>query len=166
MRRPLTLLALCALLAGCGGGGATTNTKTAVATTPPNPTAELEQAVRTALQQNAKVSDYVLEHNAIPSWASQSTAGPVLAGMRGSAAQRKTGHVTVRVLSDRVEIHSIHLDPSYASATANVTERSRVVPYRHGRALGKPVAGNEHAHFVLHRVGNRTTFVVWKVAPA
>jgi hypothetical protein len=165
MRRLLPLLAVCALLAGCGGSAAHRPSPSTTNTATPNPTAQLEQAVRTALQANARASDYVLEHNTIPSWAGQSTVGPALAGMRGSAAQRRTGHITVRVLSSEVQVHSINLDPSYTTATANVTERSRVVPYRNGRALGKAVVGNERARFELHRVGNGTAFVVWKVAP-
>ncbi len=168
MRRALLILTACALLAGCGGAAHRTTTPitTSTTTTAPDAAARLEQAVRTALQENAKVSDYVLEHNTIPSWARQSTAGPALAGMRGSAAQRRTGHVTVRVLSSEVQVHSVSIDPSYTDATANVTERSRVVPYRNGRALGKAITGNERARFELHRLGNGATFVVWKVAPA
>ena len=163
--RPLTLLGACLILAGCGGAAHNTTTTTAPKSTVSlNATAQLEQAIRAALQQNARVSDYVLEHNAIPSWAEKSTDGPALAGMRGSAAQRRTGHITVRVISDEVQVRSIDLDPSYTTATADVTERSRVVPYRNGRALGKPVSGHEHAQFELHRVGGSTTFVVWKVA--
>lgn len=160
-------LAVCAVVAGCGSNStpktaATTTTTTTVA----NPTAQLEQAVRRVLTANARVSDYVLEHNAIPSYASESTSGPALAGMRGSAAQRKTGHINVRVLSDKVEVVSIELDPSFATATARVTERSSVVPYRNGRALGKPVHATEKARFVLHRLGSGSRFVVWSVASA
>lgn len=168
MRRALTALLACALLAGCGGAshhatGTTANTTTA--TTAADSTTQLEQAVRTALQQNAKVSDYVLEHNAIPPWARQSTAGPALSGMQGSAAQRSSGHITVHVLSDVVQVETVNLAPSYATATANVTERSRVVPLRNGHRLGKAVVGNEHAQFTLHRAGG-TTFVVWSVGRA
>jgi hypothetical protein len=167
MTRTLIALAVCALLAGCDSStspktAATTTTTTKVA----NPAAQLEQAVRSALAANSRVSDYVLEHNAIPSYALESTSGPALAGMRGSAAQRKTGHITVRVLSDKVEVLSIELDPSFATATARVTEQSNVVPYRKGRALGKPVHAAEKARFVLHRVGSGSRFVVWSVASA
>ncbi len=168
MSRASILLIGCALLAGCGsttGHHASPTTSTAVAPTP-DPAAQLEQAVRTALQANARVSDYVLEHNAIPAGAAQSTAGPALAGMRGSAAQRKSGHITVHVLSNEVEIHSITLAPTYATATAIVTDRSRVVPYRRGRAVGKAITSKEQVRFELHRLGSGTTFVVWSVAAA
>lgn len=168
MRRTLPMLLACLLIAGCGGAGshtASTTTTSTTTTMPVNATAQLEQAVRTALQQNAKVSDYVLEHNAIPPWARQSTSGPALSGMRGSAAQRSSGHITVRVLSDDVKVESIDLAPSYASATADVTERSRVVPLRKGHRLGKAVVGNEHAQFTLHRASGMT-FVVWSIGRA
>jgi hypothetical protein len=167
MRRPFIVLLACALLAGCGASHGTTSTTkpNTRATTTTNPTAQLEQEVRAALQQNAKVSDYVLEHNAIPTWARRSTAGPALSGMRGSATQRRSGRITVHVLSDDVQVESISLAPSYSTATANVTERSRVVPFRDGHRLGKAVVGNEHARFTLHRTGG-TTFVVWSVGQA
>jgi hypothetical protein len=168
MRRALPALLACAVLAGCGGAShnTTSTTKESPTTaTPTTTTAQLEQAVRTALQQNAKVSDYVLEHNTIPAWARQSTDGPALSGMRGSAAQRHSGHITVHVLSDVVQVETINLAPSYATATADVTERSRVVPLRNGHRLGKAVVGNEHARFTLHRA-NGTTFVVWSIGRA
>jgi ABC-type uncharacterized transport system auxiliary subunit len=97
MRRALVALATCALLAGCGSSSTpktTATTTTMTTTTVANPTVQLEQSVRSALAANTRVSDYVLEHNAIPTYASESTSGPALAGMRGSAAQRKTGHIT------------------------------------------------------------------------
>lgn len=167
MKRALLILAGCMLLAGCGSGAHPTSvSSTSTATTTSNPTGQLQQAVRSALQENARVSDYVLERNAIPSWAGKSTAGPALAGMRGSAAQRRTGHLTVRVISNEVQVHSIDLDPSYATATATVTDRSRVLPYRNGRALGKEVKTTEKTRFELHRVGNTMSFVVWRVAQA
>jgi hypothetical protein len=167
MRRTLITLAGCALLAGCGSSSIPKTAATAKTTaTVANPASLLEQSVRSALVANARVSDYVLEHNAIPTYASESTSGPALAGMRGSAAQRKTGHISVRVLSDKVEVVSIELDPSFATATARVSERSSVVPYRKGRALGKPVHATEKARFVLHRVDSGSRFVVWSVASA
>jgi hypothetical protein len=168
MRRRLITLATCALLAGCGNGGGTTNkttsTKTA-STVKTSPTASLDQAAHTALEQNAKLSDYVLSHNVVPTWASQSTGGPALAGMRSSAEQRRAGKVRVRVLTSAVEIRSVQLDPSYLSATASVVERSRVRVYQHGRPVGGVRALNEPAQVQLHRIGDKSAFVVWKLAP-
>jgi hypothetical protein len=158
---------LCGLLAGCGGGSGTTGKTVSTApttSTQASPTAALEQAARAALEQNHTLSDYVLSHNAIPTWAAQSTAGPALAGMRSSAAQRRAGKVRVRVLTSAVEIRLVQLDPSYTSATASVVERSRVRVYQHGRAVGGVRALNEPARIELHRIGDKSAFVVWKLA--
>src|SRR5436309_364312 len=88
----VTLLAI----AGCGGGGdghSPTIARTGLAATAPkDDTTVLEQSVRAAVQQNARLSNYVLWHNAIPGWASQSTGGPALAALRASAAARRRRH--------------------------------------------------------------------------
>ncbi len=166
MRRALIPLAVCTLIAGCGGSSGSTRTtgRTTTPTPKASPTAALEQAAHSALEQNHTLSAYVLAHNAIPSWASQSTAGPALTAMRSSAAQRRAGRVEVRVLTSAVEIRSLHLDPSYASATASVVERSRVRVYQRGRAVGGVRSLNEPARVELRRVGNIPAFVVWKLA--
>lgn len=167
MRRPLLPFIACMFIAGCGGGSghatiaATTTTTAAVKA---SPTAELEHAARTAIEQNVRVSDYVLSHNTIPSWASQSTAGPALAGLRSSAAQRKKAKVRVRVLTSGVKIRSIHLNPSYLSATASTVYEGRVRVYKNGRPERRTIKLTEPSHVELHRVGNTTRFVVWKVA--
>jgi hypothetical protein len=166
MRRALITLALCTLIGGCGGGGQRETTSKTRSATTPNPTAQLGHAVRIAIEQNATVSDYVLWHNAIPSWASQSTAGPALAGMRGSAAQRKTGGLRVRVLTGEVTIRSVELNPSYLSATASVVEGSRVRVYKQGHPERRTIVLKEPAQIELHRIGDETKFVVWKLAPA
>ncbi len=167
MRRPLLPFIACMFIAGCGGGSghatiaATTTTTAAVKA---SPTAELEHAARTAIGQNARVSDYVLAHNTLPSWAPQSTAGPALAGLRSSAAQRKKAKVRVRVLTSGVKIRSIHLNPSYLSATASIVYEGRVRVYKNGRPERRTITLKEPSHVALHRVGNTTRFVVWKVA--
>lgn len=154
-------------IGGCGGAAqanrptasGTTSTSTAL-----DPATKLEGAVRAALRENARASDFVLEHNAIPRWASLSTTGPALAGMRTAAAQRRRAGVHVRVLSSSVQVHSVRLEPSYATARAMVIERSRVVVIDlKGRSLGKPKKLTEPALIELRRHDNKATFVVWKV---
>jgi len=164
MRPRLLTLVVCLFLAGCGdGSGHATVAATQTSTVPPSPAVALEQAARTAIEQNAKVSDYVLSNNAIPSWASQSTAGPALAGLRGSAAQRKAAKVRVRVLTSRVTIHSIQLNQSYLSATASIVYEGRVRVYKNGHPERRAIRLKEPAQVALHRIGNETRFVVWKL---
>jgi len=166
MRRALVTLAFCTLIAGCGGSGTTRTTERTTTSTPKvSPTAALENAAHSALEQNHTLSDYVLAHNSLPSWASQSTSGPAFAALRNAAAQRRSGKVRVRVLTSAVEIRSVQLDPSYLTASASVVERSRVRVYQHGRPVGGVRTLNEPARVELHRVGDKTAFVVWKLAP-
>lgn len=171
MRRLVALayimLAAALAIGGCGGAGQAnhrTASRTTSTSTTPDPATELEGAVRVALRDNAKASDFVLEHNTIPRWASLSTAGPALAGLRTAAAQRRKAGVRVRVLSSSVQVHSVRLEPSYLNATAMVTERSRVVVVDlKGRLLGKPRELTEPALIELRRHGDKAAFVVWKV---
>lgn len=157
----------CGLLAGCGGG-ATRQTATQRTTTnaasAPNPAAQLEGAVRTALNENGRLSTYVLWNNTIPSWASHSTRGPALAALAASAAGRQKEGVRVRSLSANSRIMAIQLDPSYSSATATVRNDERVALYRHGQRE-RTVTVDERDQIVLHRVGQTTRFVVWEVRP-
>ena len=171
MRRTLALAcimpAVALAVAGCGSA-AQANHRSASGTTststPPDPATKLEGVVRAALRENARASDFVLEHNAIPRWASLSTAGPALAGLRTAAAQRIRAGVHVRVLSSSVQVRSVSLEPSYSTARATVTERSWVVVIDlKGRSLGKPRRLTEPALIELRRRGSKATFVVWKV---
>jgi hypothetical protein len=163
---PIILLTACLVAAGCGGGTrpAATTRSTATLTTA-DPTAQLRQAVTRALAQSDQASLYVLWHDQVPGWAAQSTAGPALASMSQAAAHRRQGGIQVKVLSASTQIGSIEIDPSYLSAEAIVTERSRVVPYRGGRSLGHAVSLVEHARIELRREGSAIRFVVWKVTP-
>lgn len=163
----LTMLAAALAIGGCGGAAQTnhpTASRTTSTSTTPDPATKLEGAIRAALHENARVSDFVLEHNAIPRWAPRSTAGPALAGLRTAAAQRRRAGVHVRVLSSSVQVRSVRLEPSYLAASAMVTERSRVIVVNlKGRSLGKPTKLTEPALIELRRHGNKATFVVWKV---
>lgn len=124
---------------------------------------QLEAAVRRALRQNSQLSLYTLWHNSIPPWATQSTRGPALAELRRSASQRRKQGIEIKHLSGRLEIVSVHLDPSYLRATAVVTAHDRVRPYRGGRPLGRAIVSNERARVDLRRLGGKPIFVVWKL---
>lgn len=171
MRRGAVILVMCVALVGCGGGGAKpastgpTSSTATTSSTPASGQAALESAVRAALHENATLSDYVLSHNAVPVTAKRSTGGPALAALRSAAAHRKAGKVRVQLLSSTVEVRSVQLDPSFASATASVVERSRVRVYQHGRRVGGVRALNEPASVELHRDGDKSAFVVWKLSP-
>jgi hypothetical protein len=161
------MLAAALAIGGCGGAAQAnhrTASRTISTSMDPDPSTKLEAAIRAALRENARVSDFVLEHNAIPRWAPLSTAGPALAGLRTAAAQRRRAGVHVRVLGSSVQVRSVRLEPSYLTASATVTERSRVVVVDlKGRLLGKPRKLTEPALIELRRHGNKATFVVWKV---
>jgi hypothetical protein len=172
MRRltPHTTAVLVAALTVAGCGGSTTHTTTA-ASTPPTTTASrqatptvLEQAVRNALNMNGRLSLYVLRSNKIPSWASQSTGGPALAGLAASASTRQKQRVHVRSLSEHFQVLAIHLAPSYTLATATVQDRQRVVLYTRGRHA-RTTTVNERDRVVLHRGGQAARFIVWEVQP-
>lgn len=161
---PLPILFAILLLAGCGGGG---NGESA--TQPPRTAAEtgktdLVRAVRSAVRQNHRLSVYVLWNNRVPSWATRSTRGPALTGLRTAATDRRKRGIRVRLLSDRFQIVSIRLDPSYAQAAAIARGRQRVRPYHlNGKPAGRTVQLNERARIELRRLGRTNRFVVWRV---
>ena len=82
--RPLLLLAtVAALTAGCGGSNgstAATSSTDAKTTSTRASEATLKAAVRAAIRDNVQLLLYVLWHNQIPGWATQSTRGPALEG--------------------------------------------------------------------------------------
>jgi hypothetical protein len=171
MKRPLaiTVIAL-VLLAGCGSGKRTTPTVTSHATTAADSTqaspAVLQNAVRRAIEDDHRMSVRVLWTNDVPRHPT-ATAGPALANLRSSAAERRRRHVRVRLLSERFRILRIDLDPSYASATATVLDVQRVQrSHGNGKPRGKPVRLVERAHLVLRRSGTEPRFMVWKVTVA
>jgi len=167
--RPLVLLAaVAALAAGCGG--ARGNTAATTATTPGTDataarlSAEtLRAGVRVAISANVHLSTYVLWHNRIPAWATQSTQGPALKSLRSSAATRRKQGIQIKNLSGGYTISAITLAPSYATATAIVKSHQRVAPYKAGRRLGRAITEDDHARIQLRRIGSSRRFVVWQV---
>lgn len=170
MRRavPSVTLLLGLLLAaiGCGSGDAPTTTSSSSTGTTgrsATPAAKLEGAVRSAVEMNARLSSYVLWHNAVPTWAARSTSGPALKSLRRVASEGRSQGRRWRTLSQEVAVIRIALDPSYTSATAKVRERGSIVQYRRGHQAGKPVRLDEAANVELRRSGGTPSFVVWKV---
>jgi hypothetical protein len=168
MRRlgPLLIVVVLALLAGCDGGGTeeSATQPPPTTTTPESGRAALERGVRSALAENRRLSVYVLWNNKIPPWAKRSTRGPALAGLRTAAADRMKRGIRVRLLTDRFQVNSIRLDPSYTEATAIARARQRVRPHRlNGKPAGRSVELNERARIELRRIGRTNRFVVWSV---
>ncbi len=167
MRRlgPVLITFLAAIALGCDGG----NEENATQPSPPATTTEsgqeaLERAVRSTLTANRRLSVYVLWNNRIPSWAKRSTRGPALAGLRTAAADRRKRGIRARLLSDRFQVVSIRLDPSYTKATAIARGRQRVRPNRlNGTPAGRSVELIERARIELRRLGRTNRFVVWRV---
>lgn len=127
-----------------------------------NEQVRLESAVRAAVKQNFKLSLYVLWHNAIPAWGSQSTGGPALAALRVSASTRRGHGIRIRPIETTLRVQSVHVDASYMSATAVADSKQRVRPYEVGKPQPKLIALHERARLTLKRVGNSGRFIVWK----
>jgi hypothetical protein len=167
MRRlaPVLVVFLLAIAAGCDGGNDEVATQAPpTTTTSEKGTAALERAARSALTENRRLSVYVLWNNTIPPWAEGSTRGPALASLRSAAQNRRSRGLRVRMLENRREILSLHLDPSYLRTTAIVLDRQRVQPSRrNGRPLGRAATLIERARYELRRLGQSDRFVVWRV---
>lgn len=162
-------LAAAMLLAGCGGSrsAATGTPDSTVATTTQSSADRLSASARKALEENHRLSVYVLWHNQLPRWANRSTRGPALAALAAAAKTRRSRGIRVRMLKDRRAVTSLALDPSYMKASATVVDRQRVQPSASdGHPLGQAVKLNERAVYELHRLGRSDQFVVWKVAPS
>lgn len=167
MRRlgPVLIALLVAVGAGCDGGNGEVETQPPTTTTTSETgRAALERAVRQALQENDRLSGYVLWSNRIPGWATRSTRGPALAALRTSAADRRKRGIRIRTLRSRLEITSIDLDPSYTSATAVVRSVQRVRPYEGAKPSGRAVELDERAKVELRRLGASERFVVWRLS--
>jgi hypothetical protein len=163
-----TGIAICVLvISACGGktAGRTTSSTTRSATAArPAISDTLKAAVRTSLSAYHRLSVRSLWSNAVGSHPA-AIAGRALSDLRKALAQRRQRGVRVRLLSDQFHIVSIHLDPSFTTATALVADPQRVRPYGYdGRPLGRAVSLDEHARIELHRVNQGLRFVVWKVS--
>jgi hypothetical protein len=171
MRAPtITAVAItiAALAAGCGGGSkhsATTSPSGTSTSSHVVTEAALTRAVRAALNENFRLSVYVLWHNQLPGWARHSTHGPALASLRASASTRQRRGIRVRSASGRYTIVSVRLDPSYTRASAFVRDKGRVFPYRGGKRLGRAIAVDDRARVELRRIGDTMQFVVWRISP-
>lgn len=166
LARLLPALVAALTVASCGGSDAPQNdspTTTSAATTQTDPRTRLEQAVREAIRRDYQDGVRILWTNRVPA-RPVATDGPALTELRRSVAVRRKRGIRVRMLSDRLRIESVRLDPSYESATALVIADQRVLPSdRNGRPLGRSVVLNERARIDLRRVGRSDRFVVWKV---
>ncbi len=164
--RALLVCALLFPLAGCGGAGSHARQAVTGATgsDAASATARLERAVRAALTANEQLSARVLWLNELPADAARSTAGPALAELRASAAARRQAGLRVRLLSDRRQILSLALDPSYLRASALVLDHERLQRASlDGRPLGPVFALTERDRYELHRLDRQLRFVVWRV---
>jgi hypothetical protein len=164
----ILLLSSTALIAGaCTGDDnnspAGTHESTGTTTTVEDDTAALEQAARDAVEADHELSVRVLWTNRVPEMP-RVTAGPALAQLRRSAAQRRRRGIRVKLISERFRIVDFSLEPSFATAKATVVSDQRVQPHgRDGKPLGKAVRLKERARLELHRIGDSERFVVWRV---
>lgn len=155
------------LVAGCGGSTKTTpthtTTRTAVTTTKASGTKMLTSAVVGAVETDHATSLKALRADSLPA-KPPATAGPALKTLRRSVAGRRAQGIRIRMLHERFRVLSVSLDPSYATATADVVDVEKVQPvHRNGKAFGHPVTQTEHATIELHRIAGTNRFVVWKV---
>jgi hypothetical protein len=163
----LVLALVAALATGCGGSkhAATSSSARTTVSKHQDTATTLDRAVRVALDENFRLSLYVLWNNSIPSWAQHSTRGPALAALRSAAATRRGRGLRIRSQPGHYTILSVQLDPSYARATALVRDRREVLPYRDSKRLGRAIKVDDHARIDLRRLGNSPRFVVWRVSP-
>src|SRR5216684_4100535 len=106
----IACLVLALASAGCGSGSnsnASGSTRRATTTEHANAQATLKRAVKAAIQQNFALSLYVLWHNQVPAWATRSTRGPALAGLRASATTRRRRDIRIRPVKTAIHIDAI-----------------------------------------------------------
>jgi len=169
MRSPATIgcIAIALVVAGCGSGSHVAASTQASATTSDRVSTQvaLEHAVRAAVEENFKLSLYVLWHNMVPTWASDSTRGPALVELRASAATRRERGIRIRPVKTALRVHAVRIDPSYTSATAVADSQQRVRPYESGKPQSRSILLHEKARLALKRIGTSQHFIVWKVTP-
>lgn len=162
------LLALVVAAGGCGSSSGTGTTAghptgTTSLSRPMTAAVSLEGAVRKAIVEAHHLSVEALWTNQVPA-NPPASGGPALATLRRSVTERRKAGVRVRTLSERFRILSVHLDPSYTTASAIVRDDQRVQPTdMNGKPHGKPVLLHEHVHLDLQRIDNTERFKVWKV---
>lgn len=158
-------------VAGCGGEDdpervATTPRPTTTDTVERSPQAEIEDSVRRAVAENARLSRYAGWHLKMPAWASRSTTGAALSELRRSVAVNRRAGVRARFTRVQLDIRSIDVDPSFDAATVVVATDDRALVYRRGREHPRhPVAVRERARLDLKRVptSDEPRFVVSRV---
>src|SRR6266545_4290325 len=114
----LFVLVVVAATSCSGSSHNKTNALTTIATTSTTTSdiaATLIAAVRTAINEDHRMSVRVLWTNAVPA-RPRATAGPALVVLRRSAAVRARRGIRVRVLSEQFRVVSIKLNPSYDRA--------------------------------------------------
>jgi outer membrane murein-binding lipoprotein Lpp len=153
------------LLAGCGSTTQTTPTRTSTTATQTVASGAtlLRRAVVAAVDADHKTSVSALWTNTVPA-KPVATAGPALTNLRKSVAGRRAKRIRIRMLHERFRVLNVNLDPSYATATAEVLDVQKVQPsHENGKPLGKSLSTTERAELELHRVPGTNRFVVWKV---
>jgi hypothetical protein len=169
MKRCATIalaIVIASVAGGCGGSKhAATAPSSTTSTTHFDTRTALTRSVRAALNENFRLSVFVLWHNRLPASARHSTRGPALAALRSAAAARQRRGIRIRSGPGRYTIVSVSLDPSYTRATALVRDKARVFPYRAGKRLGRAIAVDDRARVELRRVGETMQFIVWRVSP-
>jgi hypothetical protein len=152
--------------ASCGSGGTdsgSSTSSTSTSTVASDPHAQLEDAVRGAVEHDHRDAVRSLWTNRVPAHPA-ATGGPALAQWRRSVSTRARRGIRVRTLSQRFRIVSVRLDPSYERAVVVVADDQRVQPsHRNGKPIGRSVVLHERARLELRRVGRSERFVVWTV---
>ena len=146
------------LLAGCAASGAPNR----VVRKGLHPT---EQAIRTAVDANARLYSYVLWNDRVPSWARASTVGAALRALAQDAAARRHAGVRVELLSPTLDLTAVEVNPSQTDATVHVTEDASRITYRSGRPLGAAVRAAWRVVVEVRRPSRSSGFRVTAVTP-